>query len=532
MSVNPTNKKSLIIGIIIGVTLALLISFIVMSSMMNKLHSPTTVEAKEEEPLYWVAPMDANFKKDKPGKSPMGMDLVPVYDDGGAGPDEGAGTIRISSNVENNLGVRIAKAEIKPLNAMINTVGYVTYNEEKLVNVHSRVQGWIEKLYISAVGDPVTKGQALYEIYSPELVNAQEEFLLALDRKNNRLISAAQNRLTALHIPKQGIEKLRATRKIQQNVTFYAIQSGVVESLAIREGVFVKPETMMLSIIDLSEVWVKAEVFERQSSLLAMGNDVVMTLDYLPNKEWQGKVEHIHPMLNPKTRTAIARLRFDNTNNELKPNMFGQITIQTSGNESALLIPKEALIRTGTQNRVVLALGEGNYKSIEVKVGRYNQNSVEILAGLVEGESVVSSAQFLLDSESSKTSDFKRMEPENIEEETSESSSVWVNAQVESTMADHRMLTLIHDPIPEWSWPEMTMDFTAIDAVDFSQLTEGRHVRVKINKKSAGGYQIIDIEVPDTKVLDEQMSNGLTPKEQMLNDPMSNDKPVIDHSHH
>ncbi|MDO6489192.1 efflux RND transporter periplasmic adaptor subunit [Colwellia sp. 6_MG-2023] len=522
MSVNPTNKKSLIIGIIIGLTLALLISFIVMSSMMNKLHSPTTVEAKEEEPLYWVAPMDANFKKDKPGKSPMGMDLVPVYDDGGAGPDEGAGTIRISSNVENNLGVRVAKAEIKPLNSIINTVGYVTYNEEQLVNVHSRVQGWIEKLYVSAVGDQVTKGQALYDIYSPELVNAQEEFLLALDRKNNRLISAAQNRLAALHLPQKAIEKLRATREIQQNVTFYAIQSGVVESLSVRAGVFVKPETMMLSIIDLSQVWVKAEVFERQASLLAMGNDVVMTLDYLPNKEWQGKIDHIHPMINPKTRTAIARLRFDNTNNELKPNMFGQITIQTSGNESTLLIPKEALIKTGKQNRVVLALGEGNYKSIEVKVGRYNENSVEILEGLAEGENVVSSAQFLLDSESSKTSDFKRMEPENIEEEIYEPSSVWVNAQVESTMADHRMLTLIHDPIPEWSWPEMTMDFTAIDAVDFSQLTEGRHVRVKISKKVTGGYQVIDIDVSDTEMLDQQMSDDLMP----------NDKSVIDHSHH
>ena len=495
--------------------------------MTNKLDAMTTVQAKEDKPLYWVAPMDANFKKDKPGKSPMGMDLVPVYDDGGAGPDEGAGTIRISSNVENNLGVRIAKAEIKPLNTMINTVGYVTYNEEKLVNVHPRVQGWIEKLYISAVGDPVTKGQALYEIYSPELVNAQEEFLLALDRKNNRLINAAQNRLTALHLPKQGIEKLRATRKIQQNVTFYAIQSGVVESLAIREGVFVKPETMMLSIIDLSEVWVKAEVFEHQSSLLAMGNDVVMTLDYLPSKQWQGKIEHIHPMLNPKTRTAIVRLRFDNINHELKPNMFGQIAIQTSGNENGLLIPKEALIRTGTQNRVVLALGEGNYKSIEVKVGRYNQNSVEILAGLIEGENVVSSAQFLLDSESSKTSDFKRMESENVEEETSESSSVWVNAQVESTVAGHRILTLIHEPIPEWDWPAMTMDFTVIEAVDFSQLKEGRHVRVKINKKTAGGYQVIDIEIPDTECLDEQM-----PDDPMSNDLIPNGKPVIDHSNH
>ncbi len=522
-----TNSKNtgMKAGVIIGLVLGSIISFVAYHFIMptqSASHEMSSSTKDTKEPIYWVAPMDANYRKDKPGKSPMGMDLVPVYDDDGSGPDEGAGTIRISSNVENNLGVRVAKAEIKPLNTVINTVGYVTYNEEQLVNVHSRVQGWIEKLYVSAVGDQVTKGQALYDIYSPELVNAQEEFLLALDRKNNRLISAAQNRLAALYLPQQAIEKLRATRKIQQNVTFYAIQSGVVESLSVREGVFVKPETMMLSIIDLSQVWVKAEVFERQSSLLAMGNDVVMTLDYLPNKQWQGKVEHIHPMLNPKTRTAIARLRFDNTNNELKPNMFGQITIQTSGNESALLIPKEALIRTGTQNRVVLALGEGNYKSIEVKVGRYNENSVEILEGLAEGENVVSSAQFLLDSESSKTSDFKRMEPENIEEETPESSSVWVNAQVESTMADHRMLTLIHDPIPEWSWPEMTMDFTAIDAVDFSQLTEGRHVRVKISKKVTGGYQVIDIDVSDTEMLDQQMSD----------DPMSNDKPVIDHSNH
>jgi len=525
-----TKSTGMKAGVIIGLVLGSIISFFAYHFIMptqSGSHEMSSKTKNTKEPIYWVAPMDANFKKDKPGKSPMGMDLVPVYDDGGAGPDEGAGTIRISSNVENNLGVRIAKAEIKPLNSIINTVGYVTYNEEKLVNVHSRVQGWVEKLYISAVGDPVTKGQALYDIYSPELVNAQEEFLLALDRKNNRLISAAKNRLVALHLPNQAIEKLRATRKIQQNVTFYAIQSGVVESLAIREGVFVKPETMMLSIIDLSQVWVKAEVFERQASLLAMGNDVVMTLDYLPNKQWQGKVEHIHPMLNPKTRTAIARLRFDNTNNELKPNMFGQITIQTSGNESALLIPKEALIRTGTQNRVVLALGEGNYKSIEVKVGRYNKNSVEILAGLAEGENVVSSAQFLLDSESSKTSDFKRMDPNNIAEQTSESSSVWVNAQVESTMAEYRMLTLIHEPIPEWDWPQMTMDFTAIGAVDFSQLTEGRHVRVKINKNSAGGYQIIDIEIPDIDVPDTEMLD-----EQMSDDPMSNDKPVIDHSNH
>ncbi|GAA6206299.1 MULTISPECIES: efflux RND transporter periplasmic adaptor subunit [Thalassotalea] len=488
------NIKPIVIGMVIGGFLTFGVYSFMAPTNSGEASSVVTAEKK---PLYWVAPMDANYKRDKPGKSPMGMDLVPVYDDGGKGPDEGPGTIRISPDVVNNLGVRTAIVSYKSLHTEINTVGYVAYDEDKLVHIHPRVQGWIEKLYVKAIGDPVKKGQPLYEIYSPELVNAQEELLLALDRKNSRLISAAENRLSALQLPKSSIAKLKKTKKVQQTITFYSPQNGVVENLKIREGFFVKPGSTLMSIGDLSEVWVEAEVFERQAGQVKTGTPVTMTLDYLPGKTWQGKVDYIYPTLDAKTRTVKVRLRFKNEEGEFKPNMFAQIAIHTTGDEQALLIPKEALIRTGNQDRVVLALGEGSFKSVAVSVGRYDSESVEILEGLTDGEKVVSSAQFLLDSESSKSSDFKRMNSVIADADDSVLSSVWVSAQIQSLMANHKMLTLTHDAIPEWEWPEMTMDFIASDSVDFSLLSEGMSLHVEVTKGDNGDYKISNIHVPD-----------------------------------
>lgn len=478
--------KACLFGLIAGSALTLLAYTILMPA--DGITNTDNIASSEKQPLYWVAPMDANYRRDKPGKSPMGMDLIAYYEADSSGPDEGAGTIRISANVINNLGVRTVNAEVKTLHTQINTVGYVTYDEDRLVHIHPRVEGWIEKLYVKAIGDPVKKGQPLYNIYSPELVNAQEEFLLALDRKNRRLITAAENRLVALQLPKSVINKLKKTRKVQQNIAFFAPQNGVIENLKIREGFFVKPGSTLMSIGDLSQVWVVAEVFERQASQVKQGTSVTMSLDYLPGKTWQGKIDYVYPILDPKTRTVKVRLRFDNENGEFKPNMFAQITIHTSSDEKALLIPKEALIRTGNQDRVVLALGEGNFKSVAVSVGRFDSDNVEILSGLNAGEKVVSSAQFLLDSESSKTSDFKRMSHESVP------STVWVDARIISLMVVHKMLTLAHDAIPAWDWPEMTMDFTALNSVDLSQLKADMTIRVEIEKASDNDYRIIKIE--------------------------------------
>ncbi|MFT5710173.1 MAG: Cu(I)/Ag(I) efflux system membrane fusion protein [Halioglobus sp.] len=395
-------------AVFIGVVFGSVATAMIVTRLSHDMPSSSAAAGKPE-PSYWVAPMDPDYKRDNPGKSPMGMDLIPVYAEGDGVAGAESGTIRISPDVVNNLGVRTAIARRMALPLKIKTVGYVKYDEDLLVHIHPRVQGWIERLYVKASGDPVTRGQALYELYSPELVNAQEEFVLALGRDNKRLIQASENRLRALQVPQTLIDQLQKTRKVQQAVTFFSPRSGVVDNLHIRQGFFVTPGQTMMSIGTLDQVWVEAEVFERQAFEVEVGFPVTMTLDFLPGKQWQGTVDYIYPTLDVRTRTLKIRLRFDNNNDELKPNMFAQVIIHRGNEQETLLVPLEAVIRTGSNDRVVLALGEGKFKSVAVKLGRMNEDSAEILEGLDEGTQIVTSAQFLLDSESSKTSDFKRM---------------------------------------------------------------------------------------------------------------------------
>ncbi|MBL4607972.1 MAG: efflux RND transporter periplasmic adaptor subunit [Pseudomonadales bacterium] len=400
----------MVVGIAVGIGVAVVGNQLLMKPTANMSGMTDSISMKEDKkPLYWVAPMDANYRRDKPGQSPMGMDLIPFYADDGGG-NGGPGTVRISPDVVNNLGVRTAVAKRQSMHSEIKTVGYVKYDEDKLLHIHPRVEGWIETLYVKAAGDPVKEGQPLYDIYSPALVNAQEEFVLALGRKNKRIIRAAEDRLTALQLPKSVIRQLKKTKQVKQTITVVAPQSGVVDNMNIREGVFVKPGNTVMSIGSLEQVWVEAEVFERQVFQVSAGLPVTMTLDFLPGKSWLGKVDYVYPTLNAKTRTVKLRLRFDNKSQELKPNMFAEVIIHTKSDGDALLVPREAIIRTGSVDRVVLALGEGRFKSIEVNVGRFDEKFAEIVYGLKEGESVVTSALFLLDSESSKTSDFNRME--------------------------------------------------------------------------------------------------------------------------
>ncbi len=515
MKTNTKQLSYLIIGVITGC----LITFIFYSlsgTAPQATQNQASVEG-EREPLYWVAPMDPSYKRDKPGKSPMGMDLVPVYANA-AGSDMETGTIRISADVVNNLGVRTAVATRRVMQQEIQTVGYVKYDEDHLVHIHPRVEGWIEKLYVKAAGDPVTRGQPLYELYSPSLVNAQEELVLALDRNNTRLSHAAENRLNALQFSKSAVEQLKETKQIKQSITFFAPQTGVIDNLEIREGFYVKPGTTMMSIGILDEVWVEAEVFERQASSVAIGLPVTMSLDYLPGKEWQGKVDYVYPSLDPTTRTVKIRLRFDNKNKVLKPNMFAQIIIHAENSPEALLVPREAVIRTGNVNRVVLALGEGRFKSVAVNVGRFDDQYAEILDGLKENELVVVSAQFLLDSESSKTSDFKRMHHQHDETAIQGASAqaespqgVWTRATINNTMIEHRMVSLSHPPINEWGWPAMTMDFDVAESVDISTLKPGMKLQVEIRETKNGRFEIFNVEAAADR-LEESAAEQQAPK--------------------
>lgn len=482
-----TNKKALInriaSGVIIAIPSILFGGWLSFNFFANNSTNTMAVATDEAEPMYWVAPMDANFRRDKPGLSPMGMELVPVYKNGSANDAE-VGTVTINPSIVNNIGVRTEKVKSSHLQTQIKTVGYVNYNQDKLVHIHPRVKGWIETLNINSVGETVTKGQAIYSLYSPELVNAQEEFVLALSRKNTRLIKAAKNRLLALNIPNEAIAELQRSRKVKQQVTFYAPQSGVVENLSIREGFYVQPGTMLFSIGDLTEVWVEAEVLERQAGFVFVDDNVAMTLDFLPGKTWQGKVDYIYPTLDSQTRTMKVRLRFDNKNFALKPNMFAQVIIDGKPSAETIVIPKEALIRTGTQDRVVLALGDGQFKSIAVDVGRSDGKQIEILAGLSASDTIVTSAQFLLDSESSKTSDFKRMSAMDMDmdmdmdmENTSQPvAHAQVTGIINSIDSDTRIANISRGAIEKWQRPAATLDFYIANNIALAQLSAGMEI--------------------------------------------------------
>jgi membrane fusion protein, copper/silver efflux system len=446
--------------------------------------------------LYWVAPMDANYRRDKPGKSPMGMDLVPVY----AGEATEKGVVKVSAVEQNNLGVRIDSVKKAPLDREINTVGYINFDEEKLYHLHTRVDGWVEKLWVKAVGDVVKKGQKLFELYSPQLVNAQEEYVIALKSQNRILIKASKDRLVSLGITRGQIKQLQKTRKINQRIGYYAKHDGFVSEMNIRQGMFVKPAMDVLSIAQINTVWVIAEVFERQSGWVKKGQTVDMTVAAFPEKNWKGIVDYIYPTLEQKTRTLRVRIRFNNSDELLKPNMFSNLTIHSSFNKDVLLVKREAIIRTGTMERVVKALGDGKFLSVAVKTGSESGGYIEIVKGLKEGENIVTSAQFLFDSESSLTASFERMEePKDkgtLQEnsKTTDNKQAWLEGKVVDVMEAHSMLTIQHKAVAVWGWPEMLMDFPVIKTIDLGSLKTKQKIDFLVAKHDDGSIEIIEIK--------------------------------------
>ena len=404
-----------VITLIVVIAFAMFIQPNVFSSAEHAEGSPESSSESSSEPkiLYWVAPMDANFRRDQPGKSPMGMDLVPVYESEG---EQGAGVVTISAAVSNNLGIKTAKVQREYPTLSFNSSGQVSYAKERLAHLHARTSGWVEKTYVSDVGEYVEKGQALYGIYSLEFIDAQEDFLRALNSNNDSQMRAAKNRLKALRVDNKVIAELKRSKKVNQVTTFYAPISGYIEALNIYEGMYVKPENTLLTLADLTQLAVDVELEHQHAAWLSQyPGDITWTFtsDLMPTQNWQGKLDYIYPMLSETLRTLRVRLWLDNSKQLLKPNMWLSLKGDITAKEKTVLIPSQALIRTENKTRVVMAIigeNEGLFKSVEVTIGRFFNDQVEILSGLQEGDSVVTSAQFLIDSESNIDSDLQRLE--------------------------------------------------------------------------------------------------------------------------
>ena len=359
---------------------------------------------KHVNPNY-VCPMHSEIvSKDSDATCPIcGMNLV-LVESGGE-----SGVVSLSPNVVNSLGVRTEVVKRKTLYRRIDSVGYVSVDENSIRTVNLRTEGWIERLAVNTVGERVKKGQLLLEVYSPKLVNAQEEYVQAKALGNDVLIKASSERLRALGVSKAQIRRLKTKKNVQQNIKIYASHDGVISELNVREGMFVKPSKALINMVDLSSVWLLAEVFERQADWVKVGQRAEAYLPYLPDKTWEGKVEYVYPSIDLKTRSLKVRLRFDNPDEQLKPNMYANVNLFAKPRRKVLSIPREALIRTGNEQRVIVDIGDGKFMPMKVRVGMETDTRVEIISGLAEGDKVVTSSQFLIDSESSMRASLARL---------------------------------------------------------------------------------------------------------------------------
>jgi Cu(I)/Ag(I) efflux system membrane fusion protein len=335
------------------------------------------------------------------------MDLVPVYADE---HDSQPGIVSIDPVMVSNLGVRTAVVEYSPLSRLVETVGHVSYNEDTVTHVHTRVDGWIEKLAVTAKGEEVLKGQLLFELYSPTLVSAQQEYLAALRSGNQVLMNASRDRLVSLGITAAEIERIDRERAVIERVRILALADGVVASLGVREGMYVTPATEVMSVADLNQVWVLADVFERQAAWVAAGQTATIELNYEPGRIRQGTVDHLYPELEAATRSLKVRLRLDNEDRELRPNMFARVSIDGRNTGDIVHVPREAVIRGGRINRVVVDVGDGRFQVKPVQLGVESGDRIAIRAGLQAGERVVVSGQFLIDSEADIESALSRLE--------------------------------------------------------------------------------------------------------------------------
>jgi Cu(I)/Ag(I) efflux system membrane fusion protein len=385
-----------------------------------KTASTSSVKPKGERKInYWRAPMDPTYISDKPGKSPMGMDLIPVYED-----EIEQGAIRIDPTTVQNMGLRTAPVKKGKLSRTIRTVGHIDFDEKKLYIVNTKITGWIEKLHVNTTGETVEKGQSLLEIYSPELVSTQEEYLTSLKsyqelkdspyeeaRKGaSGLLNSTRKRLEYWDIDKDQIENLERSGEIKKTLTLYSPATGVVLHKNTIEGAYVKAGSDLFRIADMSTVWVLAHIYEYELPYIKLGQKAQISLPYMPGESFEGKLIYIYPYLNQKTRDVKVRLEFPNPGFRLKPEMYANVVIESELLGERILIPEEAVIRTGKREIVFVDMGEGKYAPREITAGiSGGKGVVEVKKGLLPGETIVVSGQFMLDSESKTQEAIQKM---------------------------------------------------------------------------------------------------------------------------
>jgi membrane fusion protein, copper/silver efflux system len=439
---------------------------------LGRQSSPAPQQSEGRKILYWHDPMVPGQRFDKPGKSPfMDMQLVPVYE----GEEPSAG-VAVDPRMQQSLGVRTAAVEKAALAPVVEAAGSVAWNERDTAVVQARASGFIEKLRVRAALDAVKKGQPLAELYVPDWVAAQEEYLAARRLEGTRmasLVDGARQRMRLAGMSEAQIRAVESSGEVQARLTLVAPIDGVVAELGAREGMTVMPGAALFRINGLATVWVNAEVRESEAGAVRVGNAVEARTTALPGRVFKGKVSAILPEVNPATRTLKARVELANPGGELKPGMFATVNFTPAARAEVLAVPSEAVIQTGKRSVVIVAQDNGRFASVEVETGIEAGGRTEIRQGLEPGQKVVVSGQFLIDSEASLRAAQTRM-GEAAHKGTGKVRAVDVGSGY---------VELDHDPIPSLQWPPMVMGFYAENKEELKGLKEGDRVQFEVLPK-------------------------------------------------
>ena len=438
--------------------------------------------------LYWHDPMVPGQRFDKPGKSPfMDMQLVPVYEGEKNQGEETRGTVSVDPRMQQSLGVRTEEAGKGIIAPALEAVGSVAYNERDVAVVQARGNGFVEKLYVRAPLDAVRKGQALAQLYVPDWVAAQEEYLSARRLAGTSLeglVEGARQRMRLAGMSEGQIREVEQGGKVQARLTIHSPIDGVVAELTAREGMTVASGAPLFRINGLATVWVNAEVRESEASEVRPGSAVEARTPALPGKVFKGKVSALLPEVNPATRTLKARVELANPGGELKPGMFATVSFKTAARKEVLLVPTEAVIRTGKRSVVVVAQGDGRFAPVEVETGMESGGRTEIRKGLEAGQKVVVSGQFLIDSEANlKATETRMGDPSSTSGKPSRQAVHKGTGKVRAADAASGYVELAHDPIPSLKWPAMIMGFYAKDKGQLAGIKEGDRVEFDLDPK-------------------------------------------------
>jgi RND family efflux transporter MFP subunit len=473
--------------------------------------TPATATETKRKMLYYRNPMGLPDTSPVPKKDPMGMDYIPVYE--GEAEQVSGNQIRISTEKVQRLGVRTEPVTLREIAQTIRAVGTMQVDERRITTVAPKFEGWIEQLHVSTTGQPVARGQPLMEIYSPDLITAQQEYLIAvrgmeavkdgsidIQASMQQLRASALMRLRNWDISDQELQRLEREGVMRRTVTLRSPVSGVVVEKPALKGMRFMPGEVLYQISDLSSLWLLAEVFEQDLGLVRPGQSATVTVNAYPGRVFKGTVSFFYPTVTPETRTGKVRIELANPGGLLKPAMYAMVELEAGPARKMLAVPRSAVIDSGTRRIVLVQTGEGRFEPREVRAGTLADDYVEVLDGVKEGEAVVVAANFLIDAESNLTAALSGFQPApaNGAEPKPDAKATGVSHRAEGTIESFdpktNTLSIAHGPVPSLKWPGMTMEFSLANSSLAAQARPGANISFEFVERKPGEYVVTRIE--------------------------------------